>query len=244
MLTDFIVTTGINICFGALFAEWTLTMSPIRLPDSQPPSPMSSEKRSHPIKAFSTNHIYRNLQAFSHASLPYLLLPLALFLCGYPDNNQEWTSWSSLLARVGAAITPENTELWRLYPSLGAQLLVIAIILSPTLQHLLTRPLFLELGKLSFPIYLIHGSLLRWALTWMVYACGTVRQETEAVMDGSPGVGRNVAVAPTNVWVYAVVVPMWMAGVLILAQLWNRHVEAWCAWVTKRVEEITNAPLI
>jgi len=78
----------------------------------------------------------------------------------------------------------------------------------------------------------------------MVYVFGTVRQETEAVMDGSAGVMRNVAVAPTNVWVYVVVVPMWMMGVLFLAQLWNRHVETWCVWVTKRVEEITNAPLI
>jgi len=188
--------------------------------------------------------MYSNIQSLPRITLPYLLLPIALFLTGYPDTHAEWTSWSSLLSRIGTAITPSNTELWRLYPSLGAQLLIIAIILSPSLQHFFAHPLFLWLGKLSFQIYLIHGSLLRSALVWMVYAFGTVRQETRTLADGTKGVVRTVGVAPTNVWVYVVVVPVWTAGVLVLAQLWNRYVEQWFVWITRRLEEITNAPLI
>ena len=78
----------------------------------------------------------------------------------------------------------------------------------------------------------------------MVYAFGTVRQETGMLADGTKVVVRTVAVAPTNVWVYVVMVPVWTAGVLVLAQLWNRYVEQWFVWVTRRLEEITNAPLI
>lgn len=232
------MTGGINIFAGAFLAEWTMNMSSVTLPDYS-----LSEKHTAPQPII---HRFR--------CLPYILVIVGLFLCGYPDANASWAPWSAWLENIGYSVAAPGTEIWRLYPSLGAQLILVAIILSPTLQTLLAKPWLLWLGKISFPIYLIHGSLLRSVLVWMVYSFGTVNKFKEAAPTKQDGDGHTVTVgmerewtqvaAPTSMWVYVFMVPIWCAAVLALADVWNQYVESWCVRATKRVEEIVSAPLI
>jgi len=171
---------------------------------------------------------------------PAILLIFALFLCGYPDGHAEWAPWSRALQTFGNHITVSGTELWRLWPGIGAQLIIVVVIISPTLQWYFSRPIMLWLGRISFPIYLIHGSLLRSVLTWMVYSFGAWVTHREMV-DGQIKNEWTELVAPTNPWVYALAIPVWVAFVLGAAHIWDKTVEQWCVRITKKIETMTTA---
>lgn len=171
-----------------------------------------------------------------------ILIIVGLFLCGYPDNHTEWASWTSMLQTAGNAVTVGGTELWRLIPGVGAQLLLAAIILSPSLQWFFCRPVMLWLGRISFPIYLIHGSLLRSVLTSAVYSFGQWVTHREMV-NGKITNEWTELVAPNNPWVYVLAIPPWIALVLGVAHVWDKTVEQLCVRISSRIEKMTTAAL-
>jgi len=171
---------------------------------------------------------------------PAVILIFALFLCGYPDGHAEWAPWSRALQTFGNQITISGTELWRLWPGIGAQLIIVVVIISPSLQWFFSRPIMLWLGRISFPIYLIHGSLLRSVLTWMVYSFGEWVTHREMV-NGEIKHEWTELMAPTNLWVYTLAIPAWVAFVLGAAHIWDKTVEQWCVRITKKIETMTTA---
>lgn len=65
---------------------------------------------------------------------------------------------------VGAALRPEaNGVVWT---SLCALAVVYGVLLDPTAQHALSAPLSLWLGKISFPLYLVHIPLICSIASW------------------------------------------------------------------------------
>ncbi|KAK2782638.1 hypothetical protein FQN53_009654 [Emmonsiellopsis sp. PD_33] len=101
--------------------------------------------------------------------LPYLLAILGLYLCSYPDQFAEQARWSRQLMYIGTLIFPQRAPLGRYWPGLGAQLLCLAIVRSPSMRHALSKPYLTWLGWVSYPVYLLHGTIIRTFMTWLTF---------------------------------------------------------------------------
>ena len=167
----------------------------------------------------------------------WMLLLLGLHLCGYPEKSPEWTSWSRNLAIVGHWIFPNSSEYWRYWPSVGAQLVTAAVLLSPFLQNLLSHPALIWLGSLSFPLYLLHGPLIRSVLSWMLFGWKRPIYYYTKKPDGSVDQTWERIPFP-DAWVFYIAVPAFFVVLLFAAHFWTLLVEPWCAKMTKRMEEI------
>ena len=93
--------------------------------------------------------------------LPILLTGLGLFLLSYPCRNPYYASWSRNLSAIGTGIFPSIAKDYRYWHALGAQILCAAILLSPSMQLVLSHRLLVYLGQISLPLYLLHGTLMR-----------------------------------------------------------------------------------
>ena len=201
--------TGMNIYLGALLTELSTDIA------------SSSSNQKHNISRL----------------LPCILLIIGLHLSGYPEKNPEWASWSENLARVGHWIFPPGAEYWRFWPTIGAQLVTVAVLLSPSFQTFLSLPSLIWLGSLSFPLYLIHGPLIRSLLSWMLFGWRRPIYYYTKKPDGSVDQTWERIPVPDN-WVFALVLPIFFIILLSLAHLWNVVIDPWCAWATRRIEEV------
>ena len=159
-----------------------------------------------------------------------------LLIASYPGENPEWSSWSAYLFNLSSYIFPPNVNVGRRYTALGADLVIWAIYISPGIRDFLSNRLFLWLGKQSFAVYLVHGTLLRTVLVWMLY--GISGQPWEEVVNEN---GELVPVAwlPRRAsWVFAISIPTWLVIVYICASLWTRYVDAFCARLTQSLEDL------
>lgn len=198
-----------NIYFGALLAELSID--------------------------FASSSNPKNIQV--SRLLPCILLIIGLHISGYPEKKPEWTSWSENLARVGHWIFPPGAEYWRFWPTIGAQLVTVAVLLSPLLQKFLSQPSLIWLGSLSFPLYLIHGPLIRSLLSWMLFGWRRPIYFYTKKPDGSVDETWERIPLPDN-WVFALALPIFFVVLLTIAHFWNIVIDPWCAWATRRLEEV------
>jgi len=112
-------------------------------------------------------------------SLP--LVVIGLLFMSLPSDYTDQAFWSDVLACWGRAHFPlsAQTELHRTFGSLGALLLILGIIISPDARRLLSAKPLIWLGRISFPIYLLHGTFLRSVLAWLMFTSEPVEFETE-----------------------------------------------------------------
>lgn len=199
---------GLNIYGGALLAEITLHVS----------SSVSILSRQRSLLAYS-------------------LTALGLFCCGFPESNWAWTSWSAGMARLGWGFLPQNADQYRYWPSIGVQLLTLGVILSPTLQRFLSHRYFTWLGAVSFPIYLIHGPLMRSMLVWLLFGFRKPMYLYTKHLDGSVADMWEVIPMPTA-WMYVLALPVFFTALFVISHGWNLFIEPWCAWLTNRAEEV------
>ena len=185
---------GMNIYFGALLAE------------------LSNRLPSPPYMTPQRNPYLRTMVGVT--------LLLGLHVSGYPEVSPEWTAWSQSLAQIGQFIFPGNY--WRYWTSIGAQLITLAVVISPQIQEILSHPSLVWLGSVSLPLYLIHGPLVRSLLMWMLLGWKSPVSRTSF----------------PNGWVFCIVLPIFFLLLLWASQLWTTWVEPWCASMTKRLEEI------
>ncbi len=169
--------------------------------------------------------------------IPWILLLLGLHLSGYPEKSPEWTSWSQQLASIGHWIFPTGAEYWRFWPSIGAQLMTVAALLSPSLQKFLSHPALIWLGSLSFPLYLLHGPLIRSVLSWMLFGWRNPIYYYTKNFDGSVASTWERIPFPDN-WVFCIALPAFFFVLLASAHFWTLLVEPRCAKITKLMEEV------
>ena len=200
---------GMNIYFGALLAELSN-----RLP--------------------STSVTLQRLP-FLRAMIGIALF-LGLHLSGYPEVSPEWTSWSQNLTHIGRFIFP-GQDFWRYWASVGAQLISLAVVLSPRLQEVLSCPALVWLGSISLPLYLIHGPLVRSLLAWMLFGWQKPVSYYNKDVDGNVTESRQPRPVP-NGWVFCIVLPVFLLILLWASHLWTAWVDPWCASITKRIEEV------
>ena len=171
------------------------------------------------------------LSRFSPIFAPPLVL-LSLVLMSFPADFQGQAPWSRFLLNLHYKIAPESADVARFWPAVGAQLLITTIICSPHLRRALSHRWLLWLGKISFPLYLLHGPFIRTVLAWLLLARQSLTQIKED--DGSlhlryplPGLGT-----------FLIALPVFLVILLSCTHVWAVKVEPWFGVITKEAETL------
>ncbi|OJJ79592.1 acyltransferase family protein [Aspergillus glaucus CBS 516.65] len=165
-------------------------------------------------------------------------VPLAitgLFIAGYPGEHPEWSTWSNYMYEMAYYIFPPEVNIGKRYTSLGVDLIIFAIYISPSTKDFLSNRLLLWLGKQSFAVYLVHGTLLRTVLCWMLY--GITAQPWDPIFDENGEFAVEPWIPIRGPVVVGISIPVWIAIVYVCAAGWTRYVDTFCARITMRLEE-------
>lgn len=161
---------------------------------------------------------------------PFLIL-IGFVLASYPEKNPEWASWSQKMLEIGLWIFPRDVEFPRYYSALGLDFIALGIHFSGGVKGVLSNKYLLWLGKNSFAVYLLHGTLLRTVLVWMVF--GVHFPPEVQLEDGSMVPGKLQACGRLRFWFW---LPIWFALLYTMASLWTKYVDPLCARITQRLE--------
>lgn len=168
-----------------------------------------------------------------------------LLICSYPGAHPEWSTWSQAMKDAAQYIFPPEVNIGRRYSALGVDLIIFAIYISPTTKEFLSSSILLWLGKQSFAVYLVHGTLLRTVLCWMLY--GITGQPWEGqptdgngnpILDeqGEPLHPQWIPLRPG--WVVGISIPAWIVLVYLSASMWTRYVDPFCAKMAQKLEKM------
>lgn len=167
---------------------------------------------------------------------PFLLV-FGLFIASYPENGAEHRPWSRWLINYGGFIFPTNASVPHYYTAFGLQFITLAIHFSSIAKTILSNNFFLWLGKHSYAVYLIHGTLIRTIGTWMFF--GYTLPKEKVRKDGTIDHGPQLQICTRLRW-YAWM-PVFWALLYACAMVWTRWVDPFCArvteWMVKRVFE-------
>lgn len=176
---------------------------------------------------------WTNARPWTKRFLPPIFLVVGLLVASYPEDHAEYTRWSHALHIITTYIMPDNYDKPRFMTSLGLQLIVMGIHFSPRLKDLLSNKYFLWLGKNSFAVYLLHGTLLRWWLVWALY--GTTMPQDFKNEKGEMQKGPKLQLRS---WPYLVFwIPIWFVAMYFCADLWTKFVDPMCARWTVAIEK-------
>ncbi|KAJ5888720.1 Acyltransferase 3 [Penicillium taxi] len=170
---------------------------------------------------------------------------VGLFICSYPGEHPEWAVWSDYMFKAAHYIFPPEVNIGKRYSAIGVDLIIFAIFISPSTKDFLSNRLLLWLGKQSFAVYLVHGTLLRTVLCWMLYGI------TGQPWDGEPVDGNGAPLLDDNgeplhphwlpiraPWVVGISIPTWIAIVYACAVAWTTYVDPFCARMTHKLEKL------
>ena len=171
------------------------------------------------------------LSPFSPLLAPPLVL-ISLVLMSFPADYQGQAPWSRFLLNLHYKIAPESADVSRFWPAIGAQLLVLTIICSPHLRRALSHRWLLWLGKISFPLYLLHGTYIRTVLAWLLLA----NQSLTRIKDDNgydylryplPGLGS-----------FLIAMPVFLVILFSSTHVWATKLEPWFGVITKEAETL------
>lgn len=185
-----------------------------------------------------------NSSSIPAAMAPYsrLLTPplvaFSLVLMSYPGNNPDSQPWSAALHSFGTRYLPGDGEgsLTRTYGTIGGVILIGSIIISPHARWFLSQRPLKWLGKVSFAIYLVHGTIIRTILAWIML----IGQEKEEIFKeaGDRYVYEGQKYKVPGALRCAVATLVCLGVILIVSQLWNMKVEPTIANVTVLLEKL------
>jgi len=115
------------------------------------------------------NELGASATEFLPTPVPTLLIVLGMFMAGYPQDAPDRTFWSNTMHSIMVPLTPKDADVRRYWDSLGASTVLVGIFFSKNARRILCSPLFNFLGRVSFPVYLMHNTLIKSVLTWLVY---------------------------------------------------------------------------
>lgn len=174
-----------------------------------------------------------------------LLFVSGLLICSYPGEHPEWSTWSNYMLQAAHYIFPPDVNIGKRYSAIGVDLIIFAIYISPSTKDFLANRLLLWLGKQSFAVYLVHGTLLRTVLCWMLYGITGQPWEGEPVDgNGQPLLDENgnplhphwIPIRPP--WVVGISIPIWICIVYACATAWTTYVDPFCAKMAQKLEKL------
>ena len=175
------------------------------------------------------------LARYTRALNPLVCI-LGFYLCSFPSSYQNNAAWSRNLVDLANCLVPGIPQLERFWPSLGAQLVMLSVIFSPNLRRILTHRYLLWLGRVSFPLYLLHGTFMRSLLAWVLYG-GRPTVETEEWDDTLKEHYKVNRIPAPRPLIFLFVLPLWALVVLSVTHLWADNVEPWFGVMTKKCED-------
>ncbi|KAI1954020.1 hypothetical protein LOZ57_000364 [Ophidiomyces ophidiicola] len=164
--------------------------------------------------------------------VPSILIILGLFLWCIPQDNPHWALWSRIMQNCFAAITPRGSETNKYCSSVGVTLLMLGIFFSKNARKLLTTPFFNFLGRVSYPVYLLHNSLIRTILVWMIYGPNAAKTP---LRDDK---GKLVEVKRAGPLAFVFAIPTFYAVLYMVSWLWTKHVDPACASVVDWMKDL------
>ncbi|KAI9933297.1 hypothetical protein ASPWEDRAFT_114544 [Aspergillus wentii DTO 134E9] len=177
-----------------------------------------------------------NYHSWGRKLVALFLAISGLFIASYPGEHPEWITWSDYMFHLAQYLFPPDVNLGKRYTALGVDLVILAIYISPSTKEFLSNRLLLWLGKQSFAVYLIHGTLLRTVLCWMLY--GITGQPWEETKDADGNLVDPQWIPLRAPSIVAISIPTWIMIVYFCASLWTRYVDTFCAAVTQKLERL------
>lgn len=158
-----------------------------------------------------------------------LLIASGLFMASYPESEAQRLPWSRFLTNYGGFIFPFGADTPRYFTAFGLQCITLGIHTSPSAKNLLSNSFFLWLGKHSYAVYLLHGTLIRTIATWMFF--GWTMPKIIVREDGSLDYGPQLQVCGR--WRWYGWMPFWWIGLYSCAIAWTKWVDPVCARITE-----------
>ncbi|KAF2106282.1 acyltransferase 3 [Lophiotrema nucula] len=176
------------------------------------------------------NHYKDSATSVLPGPVPTLMILVGIFMCGYPQDNPQNAAWSHRMQHFMKLFAPKDADIRRYWDHLGASTVLLGIFFSRNARRVLTSPIFNFVGRVSFPVYLMHNTLIKTALTWMIYlpsAMNPPRNEKGEQMDLQRGSTVHIFIAAI-VFYYIL---------YRLAALWVAYIDPACG---KVVNAVTN----
>lgn len=168
------------------------------------------------------NHYKDTATSILPAPIPAIMIIAGMFMAGFPQDSPYNAHWSDTMARLMQAMTVEKSDIRRYWDHVGAATVLLGIFFSRNARRILTSPVFNFLGRVSFPVYLMHNTFIKSVLTWMIYlpsAMNPPRNEKGQQMDLQRGSTTHVFIA-CAVFYYV----LYRA-----AALWVQYIDPFCA---------------
>ena len=186
------------------------------------------------------------LAELNHSEWPLRLAPFSVFfappmtiaaltLMSFPSEFHTWAPWCNFLLKWFNRVSPENAELSRFWPTIGAQILCLTIVLSPHMRRALSHKYLLWLGKISFPIYLLHGSFMRSLLSWMLFSGQKLTEMEERSGDQTYIIMRYPLPGYTA---FFLSMPIFFGCLFFTAHVWATKLEPQFGIITKKAEDL------
>ncbi|CAI7631232.1 unnamed protein product [Penicillium pancosmium] len=164
-----------------------------------------------------------------------LVVVFGLFLSSIPEENTDWMPWSRAIVWTASMIVPAGGEINRYVVSAGTTVVMYGAFFSPDARRILSHPVMNFLGRISFPVYLLHNTLIRTVLSWMVYRHDFMMQGLHPVDDN----GNPRWLAQSGFVSFWTSILVFYACLLYSAHLWTIHVDPRCEamviWMSNRV---------
>ncbi|KAH0548048.1 hypothetical protein GP486_008211 [Trichoglossum hirsutum] len=187
-----------------------------------------AELSQHPITHRLSSHS-------SYGSIPPILLFLSgLYCCSFPEHHPDWSPWFFPLYEFGAKHFPAGAEISRNWNLVGAHLVIVGVVFSQHLMRALSHPIFLFLGGISFPLYLLQGPTIRSVLSWVLFGFASPVTLEEA-LEGGDVLIKSVRPIPST-WIVCVVLVFYFGFLFWVSNLWSTYVDPYFAWVTQQME--------
>lgn len=168
------------------------------------------------------NHYKDSATSVLPAPVPTIMIVVGMFMAGYPQDAAQNARWSHTMQTFMHSITVEKSDVRRYWDHLGASTVLLGIFFSRNARRVLTSPIFNFVGRVSFPVYLMHNTMIKTVLTWMVYlpsAMNPPRNEKGEQMDLQRGTTLHIFVA----------VALFYYILYRAAALWVQHIDPVCA---------------
>lgn len=178
-------------------------------------------------------------RSFLGRVLPYPFAVLGLYLCSFPDQYYEQVAWSRQLWQIGLAIFPQNISMGRYFAGLGAQILCFSVLHSPSMRHALSNRYLLWLGGISFPLYLLHGPLMRSVMTYLLFGRAALTFQPATLEDGTPDPESLIPVPSFfTLWL---LLPIFFTFLLVVVKWWSVRVEPYFGTATNQLENFARS---
>jgi peptidoglycan/LPS O-acetylase OafA/YrhL len=121
----------------------------------------------------------------------------------------------------------------RFYSALGLWCITIALQFSDPLKNILSNKYLLFAGKVSFAVYLLHGTLLRTLLVWVLFGFSVPPD----IIGKDGKVTKPPLLKLPNRFLFWFWIVVWLIVQYYLANLWMNTVDPWCARLTEKLEK-------